>query len=244
MPPCLTLSSIRCGTRVKWVNPGKGVTPFPIPWCGSYRKGNLRVTLDYRRQLYLLYIVDKFHPPNLFIYIFLILSFLYLLFFILGSAANLSRTTASISSVGTFVNRLTTSKLTIWLEWMGASLILPTKWAEFLTNDKDLPVSGPMISTRKRLNGLHAEPRLLTMRLNGIPSLWIFERPYMCGSLLFICHDIRMRFKGKRSNQLLLLDTGIVYHLLTRQEKQIVWFLYKKKQQKNKKTKTKFGLGR
>ena len=63
-----------------------------------------------------------------------------------GSAASLSRTTASVSSVGTFVNRLPTSKLTIWFEWMGASLILSTKWAEFLTYDKDLAVSGLMIS--------------------------------------------------------------------------------------------------
>ena len=37
---------------VKWRNPGKGVAPFPTPWCSSYRKGSLRVTLDYGRQLY------------------------------------------------------------------------------------------------------------------------------------------------------------------------------------------------
>ena len=54
MPPCLTLSIIRYGSRVKWSNPGKGVVPSPIHWCSSYRKGSLRVTLDYRRQLYLL----------------------------------------------------------------------------------------------------------------------------------------------------------------------------------------------
>ena len=54
MPPCLTLSIIRYGSRVKWSNPGKGVAPFPTPWCSSYRKGSLRVTLDYGRQLYLL----------------------------------------------------------------------------------------------------------------------------------------------------------------------------------------------
>ena len=100
------------------------------------------------------------------------------------SAASLSRTTVSVSSVGTFVNRLTTSKLTIWLEWMGASLILSTKWAEFVTYDEDLPVSGLMISTRKLLNGWHAENRVLTKGHNGIPYLWIFGRPYMSGSLL------------------------------------------------------------
>ena len=54
MPPCLTLSIIRYGSRVKWRNPGKGVASSPTPWCSSYRKRCLRVTLDYGRQLYLL----------------------------------------------------------------------------------------------------------------------------------------------------------------------------------------------
>ena len=42
-----TLSIIRYGSRVKWSNPGNGVAPSPTPWCSSYRKGSLRVTLDY-----------------------------------------------------------------------------------------------------------------------------------------------------------------------------------------------------
>ena len=54
MPPCLTLSIIRYGSRVKWSNPGKGVAPSPTPWCSSYQKGSLWVTLEYGRQLYLL----------------------------------------------------------------------------------------------------------------------------------------------------------------------------------------------
>ena len=54
MPPCLTLSIIRYGSRVKWRIPGKGVASSPTPWCSSYRKMCLRVTLDYGRQLYLL----------------------------------------------------------------------------------------------------------------------------------------------------------------------------------------------
>ena len=29
----------------KWSNPGKGVIPSPIPWCNSYRKRNLCITL-------------------------------------------------------------------------------------------------------------------------------------------------------------------------------------------------------
>ena len=35
----------------------EGVAPSPTPWCSSYRKGSLRVTLDYGRQLYFTYIV-------------------------------------------------------------------------------------------------------------------------------------------------------------------------------------------
>ena len=34
----------------------EGVTPSPTPWCSSYRKGSLRVTLDYGRQLKYIYI--------------------------------------------------------------------------------------------------------------------------------------------------------------------------------------------
>ena len=40
--------------RVKWSNPGKRVAPPLTPWCSSYRKGSLRLTLDYGRLLYLL----------------------------------------------------------------------------------------------------------------------------------------------------------------------------------------------
>ena len=32
----------------------EGVAPSPTSWCSSYRKGSLRVTLDYGRKLYLL----------------------------------------------------------------------------------------------------------------------------------------------------------------------------------------------
>ena len=34
----------------------EGVAPSPTPWCSSYRKGSLRVTLDYGRQLYFFYL--------------------------------------------------------------------------------------------------------------------------------------------------------------------------------------------
>ena len=53
MPPCLTLSIIRYGSRVKWVNPRKGVAPSPTRWCSSNQKGSLQVTLDNGYQLYL-----------------------------------------------------------------------------------------------------------------------------------------------------------------------------------------------
>ena len=46
MPPCLTLSIIMYGSKVRWSNLGKGVAPSSIPSCSSYRKGSLRVTLN------------------------------------------------------------------------------------------------------------------------------------------------------------------------------------------------------
>ena len=36
MPPCLTLSTIRYGSRVKWSDPGKGVAPSSTRRCSSY----------------------------------------------------------------------------------------------------------------------------------------------------------------------------------------------------------------
>ena len=36
MSPCLTLSIIRYGSRVKWSNTRNGVAPSPIPQCSSY----------------------------------------------------------------------------------------------------------------------------------------------------------------------------------------------------------------
>ena len=54
MSTCLMLSIIRYRSRVKWGNPGKRVAPYPTPWCGSYQKMSLWVTLDYSHQLYLI----------------------------------------------------------------------------------------------------------------------------------------------------------------------------------------------
>ena len=67
MSPSLTLSLIRYRSRVKWSNLGKGVAPSPTPWCSSYWKGSLRVTLDYGRQLYfflLYYDVKVLHASH------------------------------------------------------------------------------------------------------------------------------------------------------------------------------------
>ena len=37
----------------------EGVAPSPTSWCSSYRKGSLRVTLDYGRQLYFTYFASS-----------------------------------------------------------------------------------------------------------------------------------------------------------------------------------------
>ena len=42
----------------------EGVAPSPTPWCSSYRKGSLRVTLDYGRQLYLLLLYKYAKLPS------------------------------------------------------------------------------------------------------------------------------------------------------------------------------------
>ena len=56
MPPCLILSIIRNGSRVKRSNPGRGVVPSTTPRCSSHWKGSLRFSLEYGRQLILIYI--------------------------------------------------------------------------------------------------------------------------------------------------------------------------------------------
>ena len=48
------------------------VAPFPTPWCSSYRKGSLGVSLDYGRQLY-------FYWVNLLFCLYLLILFFYLL---------------------------------------------------------------------------------------------------------------------------------------------------------------------
>ena len=43
----------------------EGVAPSPTLWCGSYRKGSLRVTLDYGRQLYFTLLTSKKKYPSI-----------------------------------------------------------------------------------------------------------------------------------------------------------------------------------
>ena len=64
--PCLTLNIIRYVSRLKCSNPGKWVTPSPTPWCDSYWKKSLWVTLDYSCQLY--FYLYKLHNESLIIY--------------------------------------------------------------------------------------------------------------------------------------------------------------------------------
>ena len=52
MPPCLT-HKVRIKGKVEQSR--EGVAPSPTHWCSSYRKGSLRVTLAYGRQLYYVY---------------------------------------------------------------------------------------------------------------------------------------------------------------------------------------------
>ena len=46
MLPCLTLSIISYGSKVKSSYLGNKVAPFPTTWCCSFVKGSIRVTLN------------------------------------------------------------------------------------------------------------------------------------------------------------------------------------------------------
>ena len=54
IPPCLILSIIRYGPRVKWYNLRKGVSPSHTPLSSSQWKGNIGLALVSGHQLYLL----------------------------------------------------------------------------------------------------------------------------------------------------------------------------------------------
>ena len=71
IPHCLTFGIIRYGSRVKWSNPGNGITPCPSAQCSSYWKGSRQVTLDYTRQLYLYTHTHTHTHTHTYIYIYI-----------------------------------------------------------------------------------------------------------------------------------------------------------------------------
>ena len=52
MPPCIMLSIVRYGLRVKWSNSGKGVVPSPTTQCSNDQKWSHWVALNYGCQLH------------------------------------------------------------------------------------------------------------------------------------------------------------------------------------------------
>ena len=72
MPPCLALSIIRYGSRIKWSNAGKGVVPSPATWCSCYEKGafgsSSTIVANIIYLLYI-YIYIYIYSPLLIIYI-------------------------------------------------------------------------------------------------------------------------------------------------------------------------------
>ena len=95
IPPCLTLSIIRYGSRVKWSNPGKGVASSPSPWCSSYWKGSLWVSLDSGGQLYVYYYVRFFILQSKIIY-FLVVTQMHIIKEWIAKEATLIATTVYI----------------------------------------------------------------------------------------------------------------------------------------------------
>ena len=53
----LNTQNYKVWIKGKVEQPREGVAPSHTPWCSSYRKGSIRVTLDYCRQLYLVVVV-------------------------------------------------------------------------------------------------------------------------------------------------------------------------------------------
>ena len=78
MPPCLTLSTIKWGSRVKWNNPGNGVAPSPTSWCSSYCEGNLFGPYRLRLPTLLTIYEIKYYSKILWLWNFNILMKLYM----------------------------------------------------------------------------------------------------------------------------------------------------------------------
>ena len=51
----LNTQQYKVASRVKWSNPGRGVAPFPTPWCSSYRELSGRPRLRSPNFLYFTY---------------------------------------------------------------------------------------------------------------------------------------------------------------------------------------------
>ena len=68
MPPCLTFSIMRYGSRVQWRNPGKGRESYSKPRYSSHSKGSLWATsnavANFTFLLFILSIIDIEHSPN------------------------------------------------------------------------------------------------------------------------------------------------------------------------------------
>ena len=75
MPPCLTLSIIRYGSRIKWSNLGKGVASSPILRYSSYCKGSLLVALNYCQPTFIIWSIMLFlmffYAVCIYIYIYI-----------------------------------------------------------------------------------------------------------------------------------------------------------------------------
>ena len=78
IPPCLTFSIIKHGSRVSGAIQRKWVAPFPTPQCRSYKKRNLQVTIDYGRSTYLTLSIYL----SIYIYIYKLLFFIAFQFYI------------------------------------------------------------------------------------------------------------------------------------------------------------------
>ena len=66
--PLLNTQHYKVRIKGKVGNPGKGVAPSPTPWCSSYWKGSLRVTLNDGRQLYFTHLLwNKRKTVNIYV---------------------------------------------------------------------------------------------------------------------------------------------------------------------------------
>ena len=123
--PCLTISIIRLGSRVKWINPGNCVAPSPTPRCSSYWKEGLRVTLNEGRQLYLLLISFVVYSGNNFAQFFfdevtlksskwLSMVLYYVKAFVCRIWYKVSNSAAMLDSLSWLLNRLWLQVVILW----------------------------------------------------------------------------------------------------------------------------------